>query len=201
MKNLFIFALTIMLCCSASTQAQVPENSTLFRDILALDSQLFDEGFNQCKPRIFEERTDEKLEFFHDKGGIQNRQEFLLAVKRNICSRLNEKPIRTLVAGSSQVFPLENNGVLYGAIQQGEHRFHTKGTDPAIAGYTLAKFTNVWLLDKGKWKLKTALSFDHQKKPAKLANNFSIKKVIQQPVKLFELTISSLSLSLHWQRL
>ena len=193
------FLLSLLLCSLQSAQAQVSENSKLFSDIMALDNQLFDEGFNQCKPNIFEALTDDKLEFFHDKGGIQNRKEFLEAVKRNVCSKLNEKPIRSLVAGSSKVYPLENNGVLYGAIQQGEHQFHTKGTDPAIAGVTIAKFTNVWLLRDKTWKLKTSLSFDHQQKTGKTSNNFFIKKVMAQPIKLFELTVASLSLSLQFQ--
>ena len=199
MKKLIIITFVLLLGSLQSAQAQVSENSKLFRDILALDNQLFDEGFNQCKPNIFETLTDDKLEFFHDKGGIQNRKEFLEAVKRNVCSNLNEKPIRTLVAGSSKVYPLENNGVLYGAIQQGEHKFHTKGTDPAIAGVTIAKFTNIWLLRDKTWKLKTSLSFDHQQKTGKTASNFFIKKVIAQPIKLFEVTIASLSLSLNFQ--
>ena len=199
MKKLITIVFFLSLGNLPSAQAQVSENSKLFRDIMALDNQLFDEGFNQCKPNIFEALTDDRLEFFHDKGGIQNRKEFLEAVKRNVCSSLNEKPIRTLVAGSSKVYPLENYGVLYGAIQKGEHQFHTKGADPAVAGYTVAKFTHVWLLRDEAWKLKTSLSFDHQQTTGKMANNFSIKKIITQPIKLFELTIASLSLSLHFK--
>lgn len=201
MKKLLIFVFVIMLCGLQSTQAQVSENNKLFGEIMALDSQLFDEGFNQCKPNIFEERTDADLEFFHDKGGIQNRKEFLEAVKRNVCSNLNEKPIRTLIAGSSKIFALENNGVLYGAIQHGEHQFHTKGTDPAVAGYTVAKFTHVWLLRDGKWKLKTSLSYDHLQKTGKAASNISIRKVLKQRVKLMELTIASMSWSLYFRDL
>lgn len=200
MKKSIAIAAFLLFANLQSASAQVPESSKLFTDVMALDSQLFDEGFNQCKPNIFEDRTDANLEFFHDKGGVQNRQEFLAALKRNICSNLNEKPVRSLVAGSSKVFALENNGVLYGAIQQGEHQFHTKGSDPSVAGYTVAKFTHVWLLKDKAWKLKTALSFDHQHKTGKAANNFSLKKVMMQPIKLFELTIASLSLSLHLNR-
>ena len=201
MKNFIALVLILMLGGTQTSEAQVSENTTLFKDILALDSELFDQGFNQCKPNIFEARTDEKLEFFHDKGGIQNREKFLEAVKRNICSNLNEKPIRTLVAGSSQVFPLDNNGVLYGAIQQGVHQFHSKGKDPAVNGYTVAKFTHVWLLRDGIWKLKSALSYDHQQKTGKAAGNISIHKMVKQRVKLMELTIASMSWSLYFRDL
>lgn len=198
MKKFTTIAFLLLLGNLTSAQAQVAENSKLFTDIMAMDSQIFDEGFNQCKPNIFEQRTHEKLEFFHDKGGIQNRKEFLDATKRNICSKLKGKPIRTLISGSSKVYPPENNGVLYGAIQKGEHQFHTQGADP-VAGYTVAKFTHVWLLNDGIWLLKTALSYDHQQKFEKPTNNFSLKKAITQPIKLFELTIASLSLTLNFQ--
>ena len=201
MKKLITIALFLLLAGLQSAQAQVSENSKLYRDIMALDNQLFDEGFNQCKPNIFETLTDDNLEFFHDKGGMQNRREFLEAVKRNVCSNLNEKPIRTLLRGSSKVYALENNGVLYGAIQQGKHQFHTKGTDPAVAGYTVAKFTNVWLLRNGKWKLKTALSFDHQQMTGKAASNIPVERAVKQSVKLVELTIASLTWSLYFRDL
>ncbi|MBL8298602.1 MAG: nuclear transport factor 2 family protein [Rhodanobacteraceae bacterium] len=164
---LFTLAVMVLLGGAKTGYAQVSENSDIYKEIMALDNRLFEEGFNQCKPKVFETLTDEKLEFFHDKGGTQNRDEFLEATKRNICASFDQKPMRTLVAGSTTVYTLENNGVLYGAIQQGEHQFHTKGTDPSIAGYTVAKFTHVWLLGDGKWKLKTALSFDHQQKAGK----------------------------------
>lgn len=195
MKNFLAFVLILLFGGTQTTLAQSSENTTLFKDILALDSEIFDQGFNQCKPNIFEARTDEQLEFFHDKGGIQNRKQFLEAIKRNICSNLNEKPIRTLVPGSSQVFPLENNGVLYGAIHHGSHQFHTIGKDLATEGYTVARFTHVWLLRNGIWKLKTALSFDHQHKTVKLAGSIPARKTRPQPVRLFHLRIGALSLS------
>jgi len=197
-ESIFIFLL--LLCSLQSSQAQVPENSQLFVDIMTMDSQLFDEGFNQCKQTVFEQRIDANLEFFHDKGGIQNRKEFLAAVKRNICSSQHEKPLRTLVPGSTQIFPLENNGVLYGAIQHGEHRFHTQGKDPAVSGYTLAKFTHVWLLQDGKWKLKTSLSYDHQQKSGKAATIIPVGKTVK-PIKLLELSIASFSWSLYFRNL
>lgn len=198
MKNV-ILALILMLGSTQTSLAQVSENTKLFKDIMTLDSRLFEEGFNQCKLDVFEKSTADNLEFFHDKGGIQNRAEFLQAAKNNICSNPNGKPIRTLVSGSTKVFPLENDGVVYGAIQQGVHQFHTKDADIAVAGYTVAKFTHVWLIKDGHWKLKTALSFDHQHKTGKTADAGSIKKAKLQPVKLFQLTIASLSWSVYFQ--
>ena len=48
--------------------------------------------------------------------------------------------------------------VLYGAIQNGEHLFYeSKESEPGSA-----KFSNVWMLENGDWKLTTSLSFGHQ---------------------------------------
>ena len=199
MQKFLAISFVLLLCGLQTAQAQVAENTRLFRDIMDLDSQLFEQGFNQCKPNIFEKYTAEDLEFFHDIGGSQNRAEFLQAVKKNICAKPEGKPIRTLVAGSTQVFPLKNNGVLYGAIQQGVHRFHSKGSKPSVDGYTVAKFTHVWLLRDGQWKLKSALSFDHQQVNENTTKKFSFKVAITQPIKMIPLTIASISLSVHFQ--
>ncbi|MBP6533521.1 MAG: nuclear transport factor 2 family protein [Arenimonas sp.] len=185
---LFLFSLT------TSAKAQVAENSTLFKSVMALDSQLFEEGFNRCRLDVTAKLADDNLEFFHDKSGTQNRAQFLLAMKNNVCGNPEGKPVRTLVAGSTKIFALENNGVLYGAVQQGEHRFHLIGTDTAKAGYTVAKFTHVWILNKGQWQLKSAISYDHQQKFGKVAR----AKPAQKPQTLFGLTLASYRLQLDY---
>ena len=188
---LFLFSLT------TSAKAQVPENAALFKTVMALDSQLFDEGFNQCKLDRFEKLAAPDLEFFHDKGGRQNRAEFLKASRENICGNPEGKPVRTLVAGSTKIFALENNGVLYGAVQQGDHRFHLQGKNTAKDGYTIAKFTHVWLLKNGKWTLKNAISYDHQQKFEKLASNTTSKKPATKPYTIFNFSIAPYSLRLE----
>ena len=186
---LFLFSLT------TSAKAQVDENAALFKTVMALDSQLFDEGFNNCRLDVTAKLADDNLEFFHDKSGTQNRAQFLLAMKNNVCGNPEGKPVRTLVAGSTKIFALENNGELYGAVQQGEHRFHLKGTDTAKAGYTVAKFTHVWILNKGQWQLKSAISYDHQQKFGKVAS----AKPVNKPQTLFGLTLASYRLQLDYQ--
>jgi Domain of unknown function (DUF4440) len=200
MKKILAFSLALLLCGLQTAHAQVAENSKLFKDVMELDSHLFDEGFNECKLDVTDKYVAADLEFFHDKGGSQNRAQFMAAVKKNICSNPNGKPIRTLVVGSSQVFPLENDGVLYGAVQMGVHRFDTKGADVAKVGYTLAKFTHVWLIRDGKWQLKSAISYDHQHKDGKLATTQTIKKALLRPSKLLELTIASITFRFYsWE--
>lgn len=189
-----ILAGTLLLLSSFASKAQVAENSQLHQKILMLDRQIFELGFNQCQLPIFDKYIATDLEFLHDKSGTQNKQQFMAAVQKNICSNPDGKPIRTLTRGSTQVFPLKNNGVLYGAIQQGQHRFHMKGADLSKTGYTNAKFTHVWLLRNGFWQLKNSLSYDHQH----VFNSPPKKPRHTKSINLFKVTIASFTFSLQF---
>jgi hypothetical protein len=94
---------------------------------LFLDSKsrtvFFERGFNNCDIAYLEKSVDDNLKFYHDKGGFQDKKLFLERTKQNICGNPNQKPIRKVIENSLEVFPLYNNGELYGAIQSGEHRF------------------------------------------------------------------------------
>ena len=68
-----------------------------------------------------------------------------------------------MVENSLEVYPLEKNGVIYGAIQMGIHRFYALEKNKPEYITSTAKFTHVWLLENGNWKLGRALSYDHQK--------------------------------------
>lgn len=190
----------LLVSFAVPAKAQVSEISPLFKTVMELDRQLFDVGFNQCQLERFETLAAADLEFFHDKGGRQNRAEFLQASRTNICGNPNSRPVRTLVPGSTQVFILENNGVMYGAIQQGVHRFHTKGQDPQKNGYTEAKFSHVWISNKGQWQLKTALSFDHRQIAPGAAKPLAMKaKKEPKPYTLYDLTLLGHSLRLDYR--
>jgi hypothetical protein len=199
MKIQLLTSLFLMLTMTSPIHAQEAENSELYQKIMWLDNQLFEQGFNQCKLPVFEKYIAEDLEFFHDIGGTQNKKQFMVAVQKNICSNPDGKPIRTLTAGSTQVFALKNNGVLYGAIQQGQHTFHIKGADLSKAGYTNAKFTNIWLLRNGMWQLKSALSFDHQQAFKNTKSKPINQKVGRVLLKLFEVKLSSFIFSLYFK--
>lgn len=199
MKKHIILILFSMLCTIPAAEAQVRQDAGLHSEIMKLDSLLFNEGFNKCKLKIFDKYIDNELEFFHDTGGTQNRAEFLQAVKRNICSNPEGKPMRTLVAGTTQIFPLNSNGELYGAVQHGVHRFHAKGSNPAIDGYTIAKFTNIWLLRDGRWTLKSAISYDHRQMMEKANAPSRLGNTPMQAVRIIQLSIATLSLSIYFQ--
>jgi Domain of unknown function (DUF4440) len=196
---LMVFVTLFLCALSLSAKAQVAERSALFNTIMAKDAQLFEEGFNQCRLTRIEPIIAPDLKFFHDKAGMQNREQFFLAMKSNVCGNPEGKPVRTLLSGSTVIYALENNGVVYGAVQHGEHSFHLKNSDTTKAGYTLAKFTHVWLLNKDQWQLHTSISYDHQQKFGTLPMHSSNK--IKAPVvtNLFQVQLAPFRLSLDYQ--
>lgn len=157
----FIFVSTLTLFQDA--HSQIANSSQLFKELVNADSLLFEEGFNKCNFSVVEDIIHDDLEFFHDKSGTENRAEFLQGFKRNICSTPAKKPIRKLIPGSLQVYNLKNEGEVYGAIQKGKHSFYIKEPNKELYYTTSAAFTSVWVLENNKWKLKTVLSYDHEK--------------------------------------
>lgn len=156
-----IQVLTISLTLfSQLAVAQVAENSELFKTIKAQDSLLFEVGFNQCNLPQMEKLLPEEVEFYHDKHGMMHTKTvFMNTMKENLCSTGTNSTQRVIEEGSLEVFPLHNEGELYGAILTGSHSF----------GSTIAKFTHLFLLKEGKWLLHRILSYDHKPKaPTKI---------------------------------
>ena len=162
MKNQLIFVLLIMIVAIQPAFAGQDDQAELLKTFVELDNTLFEESFNKCRDEVLPPLISDDFEFYHDVAGIQNRTEFLNAIKANICSNMDRKPIRKLVAGSMEVFPLKKDNVLYGVIQRGVHEFYIKEPNKEIYITGIAKFTHLWLLKDKQWQLKRVLSFDHQ---------------------------------------
>lgn len=163
-----LIVLGIMLVVFQKGNAQVEPSSALFQTIKKLDVILFEKGFNQCLLSEIAPYISEDLEFYHDKGGISNtREEFMSDMKNNICTNTGKKVIRKLIENTMEVYPLYNEGVLYGAIQNGSHEFYIKEPNKELYITGVAKFSQVWLKENGKWILKRVLSYDHKAPPVK----------------------------------
>ena len=156
-KIIFVF---IMFIYSLFSNAQVDKNSEIYKVLKANDSIIFDRAFNNCEVDKLELIIAEDIEFYHDIVGVQNREEFINAVKNNICSNPGTYT-RKLVQNSLEVHQLKNNGTIYGAIQKGKHDFYVKENNK-IRKTGTAQFTHLWILENEKWKLKRVLSFDHK---------------------------------------
>lgn len=161
-SKLLIFLILVAFTFVQDVNAQVEKSSELFQVLTKADSLLFEEGFNKCNLSAVEGAVYTDFEFYHDQNGVQNRAEFFDVFKESICSSPDRKPIRQLVPGSLEVFRLKNNGQTYGAIQKGEHQFYIKEPNKELYLTSTGKFTHLWVLDHGKWKLKRGLSYDHK---------------------------------------
>lgn len=143
------------------SNAQVAKDSELYQEILQMDQRIFEDGFNNCKFISLEGIMHKDMVFYHDKGGISYEKDFMRTMKENICSTPNRKPIRKLTVQGFKVFPLYNNGVLYGAIQEGIHEFFIKEPNKEMYKTNIARFNHTWILVDEQWKLKVILSYDH----------------------------------------
>jgi hypothetical protein len=142
--------------------AQLAKTDSLFQVLKKQDSLFFERSFNNCDLVYLDQTTHPDLVFFHDQGGIQHKTEFMTAVKNNICGNPDQKPIRKVTPNSLAVYPLYQNGTLYGVLQTGEHDFYIREKGKADRHTSHAKFTHVWLLDNGRWLLREVLSYDHK---------------------------------------
>lgn len=158
-KFMKIIILTL-LAVNLTTSVEASETE-LFKLLEQKDQEFFEQGFNQCNLAYLENSVSDSLVFFHDQSGIQDKQLFMENTKKYICSNLDKKPIRKLVPGSLSVFPLYNDGELYGAIQTGVHNFYIREKGKNNRLTSSARFTSIWQLESKKWLLTNVLSYDH----------------------------------------
>lgn len=131
--------------------------------IEAEDRKLFDIVFSSCDLAALDAMLADDFEFLHDKWGriAGSRAEFVDSI-RGMCERraagTDVSARRELVAGTSEVLPLEK----YGAIQQGSHRFY--GLEPGKPDQLreTGRFFHTWRQVDGAWKLARVVSYDHR---------------------------------------
>ena len=144
--------------------AQVDTKSELFQTLKQKDSLIFQEGFNKCQLIPLENLLAVDLEFYHDKGGFQDKALFMQAMRENICGSPERKPIRKLSPNTLEVFPLYNNGELYGALQKGKHEFYIQEPNKELYQTGTALFTILWIKENEDWKAKRIFSYHHEAK-------------------------------------
>jgi hypothetical protein len=151
----------LLLLVPAVMEAQVAETSDLYQQIMQMDRLLFEDGFNKCQLDKVNDIVSDDFHFIHDQNGMQLKPEFMKGFKDSICSNPNRKPIRKPVSGTLEVFPLHNEGKLYGAIETGVHDFYIQEPGKALYETNVGRFTNVWLKTKKGWQLSESLSYGH----------------------------------------
>ena len=160
-KRIF-FSTAFLLLFLFSAFGQEDKNSSLFIEFKKQDSIFFERGFNQCDMEFLENHIATDLKFYHDQSGFQDRNTFFENTRKYICSNSAKKPIRKVDSNSLEVFPLYNNGEIYGVIQNGIHHFYLRENGKEDVKTSTAKFTSVWILENNIWKISEVLSYDHQ---------------------------------------
>jgi hypothetical protein len=161
----FLFAFYVILTSSfnANPDNSSPASTALYETIALQDSSVFATIYT-CNPARNNAFLSEDFEFYHDKTGIiTSKKEFMEVLEKNYCNGGSElRTRRELVEGSMRVYPLNNAGKAYGAVQTGEHRFYesTGSRNERLSG--TAKFTHVWLHQNNEWKLSRVISYDHR---------------------------------------
>lgn len=133
--------------------------------ILSLDASFW-QAYNACDLSAFQQFFAEDVEFYHDKGGATlGREALTSAMRAGVCAPDGPRIRREEATGSVRLFPLRRDGAVYGAVLTGEHLFHLteKGRPERLDGR--ARFTHLWLLKDGAWKMARVLSYDHGPAP------------------------------------
>lgn len=169
MKQYFL-SITLLFFLTSIT-AQVEKSSELFKTLKTKDSLLFNIGFNTCDIKQFENLVSDDFEFYHDTAGVTTTKPNFISMFKNGVCKLPYKAIRKLDQNSLEVFQLKKNGILYGAIQKGVHRFYALEANKAKYFTSIANFSNVWLLENNNWKLSRSLSYNHKDKDTAIDDN------------------------------
>jgi hypothetical protein len=123
-------------------------------------------AYNNCDIAGMEALISNDVEFYHDKGGITyGLAEVTKTMKNNLCSNPDFRLRREAVKGTVEVFPLAKNDTIYGAIISGQHYFYINEKGKKEFRDGLAKFSQLWLIKDGVWKMHRILSYDHQPAP------------------------------------
>jgi hypothetical protein len=156
-----LFTLLVLLAVSLGRlSAQTPaapgpakaEDNALFREIAALDAELF-EAYNTRNIDKLAVLFAPNLEFYHDTGGLANYEQNLAAFK-SLFAR-NDGLHRDLVPGTLEVYPIKD----YGAIEVGSHRFcHLENGKQDCGTF---KFLMLWQKQGGAWKVTRVMSYGH----------------------------------------
>lgn len=139
------------------------QTQELYDEIAAMDQKLFAAVFDTCDIATLATLVTDDFEFFHDKDGLSSTSgaQFVKAIE-GTCARQKTgedyRARRELVAGSMQVYPLNN----YGAIEIGRHRFYQLLPGKPEKLVEDSQFTQVWKKDETGWKLARVLSYDHR---------------------------------------
>lgn len=153
--KLILFASLCVLFLPLTAPSQQTSQGELFTIISSLDHAFF-EAYNKCELSKIESLFTSDIEFYHEKRGqLTSRQSVMEAFSKNLCGDKSNRVRRELVAGTMEVYRIDN----YGALAVGEHRFYLTqaGQKEKLDG--VGRFANLWQLKDGEWKMSRVFSY------------------------------------------
>jgi hypothetical protein len=134
--------------------------------ILHKDSTFWN-AYNSCDTAGMRQFVAGDIEFYHDKGGpLYGAEQMMNVTQKNLCSNYSDFHLRReAVPGTVHVFPMNKSDTVYGAIITGQHYFYINQKGKKEFRDGLARFTHLWLVKNGIWKMARVLSFDHGPAP------------------------------------
>jgi hypothetical protein len=163
MKKAFFPLITFCLlfvCCAKPVMAQNSQQE--LEALIRQKDKAFWDAYNRCDVAAMMKHFTTDVEFYHDKGGeTKGLVPFTENTSKGLCGNEALRLRREEVAGSVEIFPMAKNGAIYGAIISGSHFFYVNEKGKAEYRDGLAKFTHLWLLEQGEWKMSRILSYDH----------------------------------------
>ncbi len=119
-----------------SSQEIEPNKSkeSLHKEIVKMDSLLFQVAFNKCKLKVWEKIMAKEFEFYDDRTGLNTSRQVEVNSFKDRCSK-SYKVTRKLVSTAVDVLGE------YGAVQTGEHVFYVDDKKVEKAKFIITRLT------------------------------------------------------------
>ena len=154
-----IAALTLVQ--TPAPEVVIPDEAALVTIIAERDAALFATMFDRCDPAALADLVTDDLEFYHDRGGLTATRAAFVADYAGACEARKApdawRSRRELVPGTMKVYAIP--GV--GAVEEASHLFYERQGDGPEKLAGRARFSMLWRLEDGRWRLARAFSIDH----------------------------------------
>jgi len=151
LRLLFVLSISSIAVTSKGQSDNNPKYSIqLHREIVEMDSLLFEVAFNKCDLEVWQRIMSLDLEFYDDRTGLNTSRDVEINSFKDRCSK-PYKVTRRLV--NTSVHKLGD----FGAVQLGEHDFYVD--DEKVEN---AKFIHIWEKAETSWIVSRVVSYDHK---------------------------------------
>jgi hypothetical protein len=183
LKNIamkFTILFLSVLCLGTSTALSQLDGQV--KTLIFQKDSLFWLAYNGCDVEGMSAFITDDVEFYHDMGGVTKGKDSMVAnIRKNLCGNENFRLRREAVKGTVNVYVMKKSDVPYGAVISGQHVFYINEKDKKEYLDGLARFSQLWILDNGEWKMSRILSYDHG--PAPHNTMRTVKQVSDQVLK------------------